>query len=130
MQFDEARDTISRLIREAIPGGAPANPAPAPLSAALGGINFFGGANVVQIHMSASPATAAQELLDPVQIDHPAVLARRKQVLLARLKTRSASLGKPDLYQRFLRSVYGTARVEDLGTTALERALAWLETES
>lgn len=130
MQFDEARDTISRLIRDVLPGA----PAAVASHGAGGGINFFGGANVVQIHMSTPQAAAplqpaAPAPPDPPPYDHPALLARRKEVLIARLKARSAALGKPDLHLRFLQSVYGTADIDQLGTTALERALAWLETE-
>lgn len=129
MQIEEAKDTIARLIREAIP--AAGSPVPASTHTATGGINFLGGMQVVQIHVTQLPTP--QPPANPVPAfdePHPALAERRREILIRRLQHRSAAQGKPDLYQRFLRSVYSTSDLKMLDEHQLARALRWLEDEA
>lgn len=132
LQLDEAKDTISRLIRDALPAAAQ-DGASAPTTAS--GINFFGGANLVQIHIASAAATAPQPTAasaiqpDPVQLDtaHPALSRRRRSILLQRIDRREQELGKPGLSLRFFKSIYNTCDVSSLAEAQLDRALRWLE---
>lgn len=133
MQVEEAKEAISRLIRQAMPEG-PSQRISCEAPATSSGINFFGGANIVQIHINSQamqqpaqqPVQKQAETYDAPQSDHPALVRRRKEIMLSRLAVRSTDLGKPDLYKRFLKSVYGTCDISMLDEASLARAMKWL----
>ncbi|GAB1477729.1 hypothetical protein MASR2M74_02710 [Paracoccaceae bacterium] len=129
MQMDEAKEAISRLIRDAVPA------APAPGSA-QGGINFFGGTNVVQIHMSMAPQPMAEVALEQPKVElapHPAIRGRRREILLSRIAASNEVLkirGKRDYHLRFAHSVFGHGNLSLLDHNQIERIVAFMEHEA
>jgi len=127
MQIEEAKDTIARLIRESLPAAS------APITAApsAGGISFFGGTNVVQIHMAAPSLPGTTAAVSHVQADdrHPAIADRRREVIMSRIEAANDALGRTDLHLRFSRSVYGHQDLRRLDEGQLERILAFLNHE-
>lgn len=129
MQIEEAKDAIARLIRDAMPATASAHTGATTTSA--GAVNFFGGTNVVQIHIAPTydQAVFRTERFAKNDTGHPAISDRRREVLLARIAAANKALGRSDYHLRFARSVYGSSDVKRLSEKQLSRILAFMSHE-